>query len=172
MDLETRQDFTAFVGARSHALFRTALALTGHRQQAEDLLQTVLAKAYRHWGKVRHGQPEAYLRRALYREQVSWWRRPMRSREVVTDRLPDVASTDLTGRVDLSMALRASLDRLAPKQRAVLVLRYLEDLSDEEIADILRCKPTTVRSQAARALDRIRTLCPELTHLAAQEVHQ
>ncbi len=81
-------------------------------------------------------------------------------------------STDLTGRVDLSMALRASLDRLAPKQRAVLVLRYLEDLSDEEIADILRCKPTTVRSQAARALDRIRTLCPELTHLAAQEVHQ
>ncbi|MFI7647781.1 SigE family RNA polymerase sigma factor [Micromonospora sp. NPDC049460] len=172
MDLETRQDFTAFVAARSHALFRTALALTGHRQQAEDLLQTVLAKAYRHWGKVRHGQPEAYLRRALYREQVSWWRRPMRGREVSTDQLPDLADTDLTGRVDLSLALRASLDRLAPKQRAVLVLRYLEDLPDEEIADILRCKPATVRSQASRALDRIRSLCPELDHRLAQEVHQ
>lgn len=94
MDLETPRDFTAFVGARSHALFRTALALTGHRQQAEDLLQTVLAKAYRHWGKVRHGQPEAHLRRALYRQQVSWWHRPMRGREVITDRLPDSAGTD------------------------------------------------------------------------------
>ncbi len=172
MDLETRQDFTAFVGARSHALFRTALALTGHRQQAEDLLQTVLAKAYRHWGKVRHGQPEAYLRRALYREQVSWWRRPMRGREVITDRLPELAGTDPTSRVDLSLALRASLDRLAPKQRAVLVLRYLEDLPDEEIADILHCKPATVRSQATRALDRIRTLCPELDHPVMQEVHE
>ncbi|MFC7545056.1 SigE family RNA polymerase sigma factor [Plantactinospora sp. GCM10030261] len=172
MDVDTRRDFTAFVEARSHALFRTALALTGHRQQAEDLLQTVLARAYRNWGNVRHGHPEAYLRRALYREQVSWWRRPIRRREVVTDRLPDRAGTDLTDRVDLNLALRASLDRLAPKQRAVLVLRYLEGLPDGEIAEILNCKPATVRSQAARALDRLRAHCPDLDHLVSQEAHR
>jgi RNA polymerase sigma-70 factor (sigma-E family) len=170
MDPETRQDFTAFVEARSHALFRIALALTGHRQQAEDLLQTVLAKAYRHWGDVRHGHPEAYLRRALYRQQVSWWRRPMRGREVTTGRLPDSPGADLTEQVDLSLALRESMKRLAPKQRAVLVMRYLDDLPDEKIAEILRCRPSTVRSQATRALDRLRALCPELDH--RQEVHQ
>ncbi|WP_405094567.1 SigE family RNA polymerase sigma factor [Micromonospora sp. NBC_01412] len=170
MDFETRQDFTAFVGARSPALFRTALALTGHRQQAEDLLQTVLAKAYHRWGDVRHGHPEAYVRKALYRQQVSWWRRPMWGREVVTDRLPDSPGTDRTDQVDLSLALRKSLRKLAPKQRAVLVMRYLDDLPDEEIAQVLRCKPATVRSQAARALERIRALCPEL--IDRQEVHQ
>jgi hypothetical protein len=68
MDAETRQDFSAFVAARSAALFRMAMALTGHRQQAEDLLQTVLAKSVRHWGRSRHGQPEAYLRTAMYRQ--------------------------------------------------------------------------------------------------------
>lgn len=169
MDPDSRQDYVAFVGGRSHALFRTALALTGHRQQAEDLLQTVLARAYRHWGRIRHGNPEAYIRSALYRQQVSWWRRPMTGREVVTDRPPDRPGSDPTDRVDLNLTLRRSLMRLAPKQRAVLVMRYLDDLSDDEIARILRCTPSTVRSQAARALERIRVTCPELDD--RQEAH-
>lgn len=162
MEPDSRQDFTVFVGTRSHALFRTALALTGHRQQAEDLLQTVLAKAYRHWGRIRGGNPEAYVRSALYRQQISWWRRPMTGREVSTDRPPDRPGTDPTDRVDLNLALRQALLRLGAKQRAVLVMRYLDDLGDDEIASILRCTPSTVRSQAARALERIRTECPEL----------
>jgi RNA polymerase sigma factor (sigma-70 family) len=69
------------------------------------------------------------------------------------------------------MALHTVLRRLAPKYRAVLVLRYFEDLPDAEIAEILRCRPATVRSQANRALTRLRTLCPDLDTLALQEAH-
>src|SRR5690606_2216336 len=143
MNAEHRADFEAFVESRSPALFRTAMALTGQREEAEDLLQTVLAKAYRHWSRVGDGHPEAYVRTAMYHQQVSWWRRPMRHREIATDDLPDVRSADGTEGVALRLALRRALYRLAPKHRAVLVLRYLEDLPDDEIATILGCKPTT-----------------------------
>jgi RNA polymerase sigma-70 factor (sigma-E family) len=169
MDAEARRDFTAFVEARSAALFRIAIGLTGHPQQAEDLLQSALAKAYRHWGRVRDGHPEAYLRRAMYRQQVSWFRRPGWGRELVSDRLPEHGAADRTAQVDLRLALRDALGRLAPRYRAVLVLRYLEDLPDDEIAEILGCKPVTVRTQAARALDRVRELCPELEYHLIEE---
>jgi RNA polymerase sigma factor (sigma-70 family) len=90
---------------------------------------------------------------------------------VATDRPPErPAPTDVTAIIDLSVTLREALYRLAPKYRAVLVLRYLEDLSDDEIAEVLGCRPSTVRSQAVRAIDRLRTLCPELTMLDAEEV--
>jgi RNA polymerase sigma-70 factor (sigma-E family) len=168
MDPEIRQDFGAFVASRSAALFRTAMALTGHRQQAEDLLQTALAKSVRHWGRIRDGQPEAYVRTAMYRQYTTWWRRGS-GRERPTDRLPEIAAPDATPGVDLSMALMAGLRQLAPKHRAVLVLRYLEDLPTEQIADILGCTPSTVRSQTARALDRLRQLCPDLHTHAVQE---
>ncbi|GIH19692.1 SigE family RNA polymerase sigma factor [Rugosimonospora africana] len=171
MDADTERDFVAFVEARSHALFRMALAMTGHRHQAEDLLQTVLTKALRHWKDIR-GEPDAYLRRAMYRQQVSWWRQPRHGREVSTDQVPDRLGPDLTERVDLSVALSDALRRLAPKHRAVLVLRYLEDLPDDEIAQLLGCKPTTVRSQIARALARLRILCPDLDTLAIAETHR
>ncbi|MEU3452846.1 SigE family RNA polymerase sigma factor [Micromonospora sp. NPDC006766] len=171
MDVETERDFVSFVEARSHVLFRTALALTGDRHQAEDLLQTVLAKALRRWKHI-HGSPEAYLRSAMYRQQVSWWRRPGHGRELTTDRVPDNrAAPDRTAQFDLSMALRDALRRLAPKQRAVLVLRYFEDVPDDEIARLLGCKPATVRSQIARALSRLRALCPDLDSLAVKETH-
>jgi RNA polymerase sigma-70 factor (sigma-E family) len=162
MDPEIERDFTAFVEARTPALFRTAMAFTGHRQQAEDLLQTVLARAYGHWREVRLGRPEAYLRRAMYLQCVSRWRLRSYGRQVVTDRLPERGGADRTDAVDLRLSLRAALGRLGPKQRNVLVLRYLEDLSDEDIAEIVGCRQTTVRSQIARGLDRLRVLCPEL----------
>ena len=171
MDADTERDFVAFVEARSHLLFRTAMALTGHRQQAEDLLQTVLAKALRHWKHIQ-GPPEAYLRRAMYRQQVSWWRRPGHGRELSRAQVPDRLTLDPTERVDLSMALQNALRRLAPKHRAVLVLRYLEDLPDDEIAQLLGCKPTTVRSQIVRALSRLRALCPDLDSLEIQETRR
>ncbi|BCB78009.1 SigE family RNA polymerase sigma factor [Phytohabitans flavus] len=163
MDAELEDEFSAFVEASAHSLFRSALALTGHREQAEDLLQTVLARGVRHWGRIRDNNPEAYLRKALYREQASWWRSRRRGREVSVEHLPDLAVTaDRTDRVDLGLVLRHALARLAPRHRAVLVLRYLEDRADAEIAEILGCTESTVRSQAARALARLRTLCPEL----------
>jgi RNA polymerase sigma-70 factor (sigma-E family) len=163
MDADLEQEFSEFVEARSHALFRTALALTGHRQQAEDLLQTVLVKGARHWPRIHSGNPEAYLRTALYREQVSWWRSLRRRREVSVAELPQTATTvDDTARIDLRSALRQALAQLAPKHRAVLVLRYFEDLPDSDIAQVLNCTESTVRSQAARALARLRNLCPEL----------
>jgi RNA polymerase sigma-70 factor (sigma-E family) len=163
MDADLEDEFSAFVEARAHTLFRSALALTGHREQAEDLLQTVLARGVRHWRAIRDKNPEAYLRKALYREQVSWWRNRRRGREVSVEYLPDLAiAADRTERVDLRLALRQALAQLAPKHRAVLVLRYFEDRSDAEIAEILTCTESTVRSQAARALARLRKLCPEL----------
>jgi RNA polymerase sigma-70 factor (sigma-E family) len=170
MDAEHERSFIEFVEARSHALFRTALALTGHRQQAEDLLQTVLARGARHWGRIHTGNPEAYLRTALYRQQTSWWRSLRRGREVSTEKLPEVpAPADQTTMVDLNLALRQALGQLAPRYRAVLVLRYFEDRPDGEIAKILNCTESTVRSQAARALARLRDLCPQLDIHAAKE---
>jgi RNA polymerase sigma-70 factor (sigma-E family) len=172
MNADLRRDFTAYVEARSATLFRTALAITGHRQQAEDLLQTALVNTLRHWPQIRHGAPDAYVRRTMYRQHISWWRRPMSRRELATDSPPERSTgADEPGRVDTSMALQAALRRLAPKYRAVLVLRYFEDVPDDEIAEILRCKPSTVRSQATRALARLRTLCPDLDTLALEEAH-
>jgi RNA polymerase sigma-70 factor (sigma-E family) len=163
MDADLELEFSAFVEARAHTLFRSALALTGHREQAEDLLQTVLARGARHWTSIRDNYPEAYLRKALYREQVSWWRNHRRGREVSVEHLPELAVTaDRTDRIDLGLVLRQALARLAPRHRAVLVLRYLEDRTDAEIAEILSCTESTVRSQAARALARLRKLCPEM----------
>jgi RNA polymerase sigma-70 factor (sigma-E family) len=156
MSGEKEREFVSFVEARSHSLFRTAMALTGHRQQAEDLLQTVLAKAFRRWNSI-EGNPESYVRKALYRQQVSWWRRRASGREVTSAYVPEQpAAGDAIGQVDLSLALQEALRRLAPKYRAVLVLRYLEDLPDAEIAAILGCRPSTVRSQATRALSLLR----------------
>lgn len=170
MDVEAESDFVSFVEARSRSLFRTAMVLTGHHQQAEDLLQTVLAKAIRHWSRIR-GSPEAYLRTAMYREQVSWWRRAAHTREVSTDRLADHAAPgDATSQVDLELALHTALRRLPPRYRTVLVLRYLEDLPDAEIAEVLGCRPATVRSLAARALSRLRATCPRLDDLVGSQV--
>lgn len=168
MDRELERDFTAFVQVRSSSLFRTAMALTGHREQAQDLLQTALANAARHWHRIREGHPEAYLRRSMYLQTASWWRRRSRGREVVTDEVPERPTADPPP-IELRLALVAALRRLGPRQRGVLVLRYLEDLPDEQIAEILGCRQSTVRSQVARALERLRQLCPELA-LTEQEI--
>lgn len=173
MDDELRRDFNEFVAARSAALFRTAMALTGHRQQAEDLLQEALASAVRHWKDIHSGNPEAYLRRAIFHHHVSWWRRRWRRMEVLTDTVPERATrTEATGRVDTQLTLRAAMDKLPPRQRAVLVLRYFDDLPDGQIAALLGCKESTVRSQALRALVKLRALCPEFEAPTIQEVWQ
>jgi RNA polymerase sigma-70 factor (sigma-E family) len=169
MNRDLERDFTAFVESRAPHLFRTAMGLTGDRQHAEDLLQTVLARAFVRWREIRDGHPEAYLRRAMYLQCVSRWRLRSYGRELSTDQLPERSDCDESAAVDLRLALHKALRRLAPKQRAIVVLRYLEDLPDTEIAKIVGCAPVTVRTQLSRALERLRVLCPELDHRLTRE---
>lgn len=144
--------FHEFVAARSAALSRTAYLLTGDPHAAEDLVQESLARVTGRWRSiVAKGDPEPYVRRVLYTVYVSGWRRQRRqplSRPVVG---PDEAETTTR-----RLALRAALDRLTPKQRAVLVLRYYEDLTERQAAEVLGVSVSTVKSQSADALARLR----------------
>ncbi len=157
-----RREFLEFCRARTPVLFRVAYGFTADQQLAEDLLQTALERTARRWALV--DDPEAYVRRVMYHEFVSWWRR-WRRRETSVAEPPDRPDpADPIGAADLRRALRTALLRLGPRQRAVIVLRYLEDHTEREVAEILGCTPSTVSSQASRALARLRQLCPELSH--------
>ncbi|MEV6303765.1 SigE family RNA polymerase sigma factor [Actinoplanes sp. NPDC051861] len=151
-------EFTAFVAERGQVLLRIAHALTGDRGAAEDLVQGALAKAYARWPRI-SGDAEAYVRKIIYNDRASSWRRPGRHREVFVAEPPDVAHSsrpehDVTDR----LAVREALLTLPARQRAVLVLRYLEDRTVEETAAVLGCRPGTVASQASRALAKLREL--------------
>jgi RNA polymerase sigma-70 factor (sigma-E family) len=162
MDADAEREFRDFVAARSAALFRSAYLLTGQREAAEDLLQGVLAKVARRWSRIRL-EPERYVRRALYHEQVSRWRLRSWGREAAYGDVPDLAAPgDHAATTDLRLALAAALGRLTPRQRAVVVLRYVEDLSEGEVAAVLDVSIGTVRSTASRALARLRVECPAL----------
>ena len=164
MNPEGERELREYIAARQAALFRTALLLTGNREQAEDLLQAALTKVAAQWSRVRRTeQPDAYVRRMLYHEQVTWWRRLTNQRERPAESVPERAAVgDETGRVDLRVSLTQALRQLTPKQRTVLVLRYYEDLPEAEIASIMGISVGTVRSQAHRSLARLRVLCPDL----------
>jgi RNA polymerase sigma-70 factor (sigma-E family) len=151
------RDFEEFVAARSAALLRTAYLLTGSHQDAEDLVQTALLKAVPGWGRVREHEP--YVRRILVHESVSRWRR-RRWRETSTDSLPELAAGSADA--DDRLVLRQALARLAPRQRAVIVLRYFDDLTEAQTADVLGVSVGTVKSQSRDALGRLRTLVPDL----------
>ncbi len=153
--------FEEFVGARSPALLRLAFLLCGDPHHAEDLVQSALTKAYRHWTRVQvSDSPEAYVRQIIVREHASWWRQPS-NREVVTEfdpgRFPSYGEVEdhavSLAETDAMWAMLAGLPR---RQRAVLVLRFYLDLSDEQIAEMLGCAPGTVRSNASRALNTLR----------------
>lgn len=149
-------EFEAFVNARSRALLQTAWLLTGDRQLAEDLLQAALTKCYPRWQRIRDGNDEAYVRRALATTYVSWWRRAWRG-ELPTGPLPEAAEDRVDAdRVELRQVLLSALAELPRRQRAVVVLRYYCDLSEAETAAALGCSVGTVKSQAAKGLDRLR----------------
>lgn len=161
--MDARADFDAFVGARSSALLRTAYLLTRDHALAEDLLQTALTKAWFAWRRI-DGDPEAYVRRILVNTYATWWRRRWNG-ERATDELPEPATTGRStahDRSDASHDLWAALGRLPRKQRAVVVLRYVEDLSEAETARVLGCSVGNVKSQASRALAKLR-IDPALT---------
>jgi RNA polymerase sigma-70 factor (sigma-E family) len=146
-----RHGFEEYVAARRGALLRTAYLMTGSHEDAEDLVQAVLIKVVPHWRRIAD-HPEPYVRKVLARESVSRWRR-RRWREVHTDRVPE---TPVEGPTAERVALQRALARLAPRQRAVIVLRYYEDLTEAETARTLGISVGTVKSQARDALARLR----------------
>ncbi|HET7734849.1 MAG TPA: SigE family RNA polymerase sigma factor [Nocardioidaceae bacterium] len=145
-------DFDEFVAARSTALLRTAYLLTRDHGRAEDLLQTALAKGWLAWSRI-ESDPESYVRKIMVNTYSTWWRRRWND-ERPTEQLPDqgYADADTTIRGDLWTAL----GNLPRGQRAVVVLRFFEDLTEAETARLLGCSVGTVKSQAARALARLR----------------
>lgn len=155
--------FDDLVASSGRSLLRLALMLSGSLHTAEDLVQTVLVRAYRHWDRVAAAdRPEAYLRRMVVNEFLSW-RRRMTSREVPVAELGDVRGVeDDSTRQAQRDAMWRLLALLPRQQRVVLVLRYYEDLPDAEIASVLGCSPSTVRSNAARALASLRSGVPGL----------
>jgi RNA polymerase sigma-70 factor (sigma-E family) len=164
MDVESA-DFDDFFRQRVRALLRTAYLLTGDRHLAEDLVQEALARTFRVWRRLAvDGNPEAYVRRTMYHLQVSRWRRK-RVAEVRTGELPESPSGDYAIEAVERLALRAALLALPSRQRAVVVLRYFEDRSEAETAEILDCRIGTVKSHTFRALARLRELVPDLVDL-------
>ena len=152
--------FEEFVAARGPRLLRVAWLLTGDAHLAEDLLQTVLARTWPKWGRIAAENPEAYVRKALVHTYASWWRRKWRG-EVPHGELPERAAPENQyADVDLEQALAAAVRELPVRQRAVIVLRYFEDLSVTETAEVLACSEGTVKSQAYKALRTLRTRLP------------
>ena len=162
----TPAQYDAFVRARTPALLRLAYLLTGDQHLAEDLVQSALARTHRAWARLRdQGNAEAYTRKTMYHLQVTWWRRP-RVAETIRAEVPDRSDAVDTGdRVATREALRRALLRLTASQRAVLVLRYFEDRSEAETAEVLGVTVGTVKSQTSRALERMRAVAPELADL-------
>ena len=171
MDAEAERHFREFVETRSAALMRLAYLLAGGDQHAaEDLLQVALTKTAARWSGV--DNPEPYVRRTMYRQQISTWRRMRRRRETQVPVLPDEAGRDAISAVDLKLAVRGALARLTARQRAVLVLRFFEDLPEAEVARILGCSVGTVRSTTHRSLARLRELAPELNDRKPEEARR
>jgi RNA polymerase sigma-70 factor (sigma-E family) len=157
----TGPSFDEFVAAAATRLLTLAMLLSGgHRAEAEDLLQDVLERAYRRWPRIGHCRcPEPYVRKMLVNAAVDRGRRlRRRPEEPLTLDLADPLASDQAGQAaDRDLLLRA-LAGLGPRQRTVLVLRYFEDLSEAQIAAMLGCSVGTVKSQASRALARLREL--------------
>jgi RNA polymerase sigma-70 factor (sigma-E family) len=150
--------FEDFVAASSSRLFTMARLLTGgDRAEAEDLLQGAYERAYRHWARIcRRSEPEPYVRQILVNASVDRWRRLRRRPEVplLLDLEPGQEST--AGVIEDRDLLLRGLADLPPRQRAVLVLRYFDDLTEAQVADVLGCTVGTVKSQAARGLAKLR----------------
>lgn len=155
---DAREGFEQFVASRRAALLRSAYLMTGDLHDADDLVQVTLVKAVGVWDRIAD-RPEPYVRRILSREVTNRWRR-RRWREVAVPDLPDRRAPD--GRdLDDADLLERALATLSPRQRAVVVLRYYDDLTERETADALGISVGTVKSHARDALARLRELVPE-----------
>jgi RNA polymerase sigma-70 factor (sigma-E family) len=153
--------FESWLAAREPALQRTAHLLTGDVHAAQDLVQTTLAKLYLRWDHVRRADNiDAYARRALINEFRSAWRRPSRRAEQVVAAVPDLPAPDAPTYDGAQEAVWRFVCALPPKQRAVIVLRFYEQLTEAEIADLMGISVGTVQSQSSRAIAALRANLP------------
>ncbi|GAB3589968.1 SigE family RNA polymerase sigma factor [Angustibacter peucedani] len=146
--------FAAYVAARGDALHRTAYLLTHDHALAEDLVQTALAKAWGAWSRI-EGEPDPYVKRVMVNTFASWWRRRWNG-ERPTETLPEVAAADHGEAVVTRAGLVDALALLPRRMRAVVVLRYFEDLTEAQTADVLGISVGTVKSQTSKALAQLR----------------
>lgn len=151
-----REDFSEFVAGNATRLLRMAVLLTDDRAAAEDLLQDTLERVYVAWPRVE--EPFAYVRTALVRQATNRWRRRARRPEAPLMDWDPASSLDHSQRTVERITLHGALAALPPRQRAVVVLRFLEDLSEAETARHLGCSAGTVKSQSSRALTRLRAV--------------
>ncbi len=164
------REFSEYMQARQPSLLRTAYLLTGDQHTAEDLVQTALAKLYLSWDKVqRHEAVDGYVRRILVNEHNSLWRRAWKKRETTASELPDRPADPDAPSATHDAELWAFVQTLPRKQRAAIVLRYYEELSEAETAEILGVSVGTVKSQTSRALSAMRARVGEIAHLSPQE---
>ena len=163
------EGFAQFVEARERALQRTAWLLTGDWALAEDLVQTALARAWPRWERIRRrDNPEIYVRRVMVNTWATWRRRRWRD-ELASAAVPDTpAAGDMAAEVAMRAAVRGALGSLTGRQRAVLVLRVYDDLSEAQVAQVLDCAVGTVKSTMARAVAKLRE-DPRLAELMDRE---
>ncbi len=165
-DAERIADFTAYVRAREQALARLAYLLTGDRDVAEDLLQNALAKVFRNWERIQAVElPDAYVRRIMVNENNSRWRRMLRRNESPSSHVIEVIEPPAPVGLDASVTLDLwrHVQVLPTQQRAAIVLRYYEDLTEAQTAQILGCSVGTVKSHTSRAIAALRTTMSEAT---------
>lgn len=155
-DRERDDGFDAFVRSTWHSLRQAAFALTGDRDDAEDLLQTVLANAYARWPRVSRDDPVAYVRRALVNRYIDTWRRRRLVREEPAAEPRPRPSYDALGRLDDRVDLVSMLAALSPRERTMVVMRHYLDLPEREVAHAMGCSVGTVKSTCSRALQRLR----------------
>jgi RNA polymerase sigma-70 factor (sigma-E family) len=163
--VDDREEFTRWASARQRHLLRVALLMTDDVSRAEDLVQDALTQVAMRWTKLRDGSPDAYARTVIYHGNVSWWRR--RRGEVLTADVVDLPSPGEP--VERRLLVRRALAALTPRQRAVVVLRYFEDLTERDAAGVLGVSVGTVKSQTHLALRRLREAAPELAELLQED---
>jgi RNA polymerase sigma-70 factor (sigma-E family) len=162
MRREVDEEFAQYVRARQHRLLRAAFLVCGDTHLAEELVGDALAKLATRWSRLRTEDPEAYVRRTLYRDAVSSWRRTRRdSLDLHLEPLADDGGP--LGGVDERIDLERALELLTPRQRAVVVLRFFEDRTEADTAEALGVSTRLVRSQTDAAVAALRAVMPGLT---------
>ena len=162
--METGPEFADWAAARQRRLVRAAYLMTGDLRR-QDLVQEALVKVCQRWERLRGGNPEAYARTIVFRDHVSWWRR--RKEYAVADVRDEqeVSGPDVEG----ASVVRDALLRLPQRQRAVLVLRYFDDLTEAQAAEVMGIRVGTVKSQTRRVARNLREHAPELGDLVGRE---
>jgi len=164
-------EFRDFVRSRSRALLRTAYLLTGNIADAEDLVQSALTKTYVAWDRIHDRSAlDGYVRRAIVNTHISWWRR-RRLEEFPTDEIPEQAVIDQPDSSDIEESLQRAINRLPQRMRAAVMLRYYDDMTEAEVAEVLGVSLGTVKSTVSRAMAKLRIdveLQPELADRPAR----